>query len=165
MVGFLDVMYESRESGQGSLRVLTLLARGSWHALTGGELIERIETPLQATLRIDAEEHPERRYTVLAAGTIESIGLGFRPFPRADECQNQFQVFAFHASLQSLARQLTRLRRGQGIQKGLGFEPLARALEIDTGEAGFRYALDGDIHEAKGALKVEVGPKLEIRVG
>lgn len=164
MVGFLDAMYESRESGVG-LRVLNLLARGSWHALTGGELLEQIETPLQAKLRVDDEVHPERRYAVLAAGTIESIGLGFRPFARAAECQTQFQVYAFHASLQTLARQLPKLRRAQGIQKGLGFDPLARTLELDTGDAPFRYALDGDFFEAKGQLKVEVGPKLEIRVG
>jgi hypothetical protein len=74
-------------------------------------------------------------------------------------------VYAFHASLQTLARQLPKLRRAQGIQKGLGFDPLARMLELDTGEAAFRYALDGDFFEAKGKLKVEVGPKLEIRVG
>ena len=165
MVGFLDALYESRESGR-SLRALSLLARGSWDALTGGEgeLIERIETPLSAAARVDDELHPARRYTLFAAGTIESIGLGFRPFPRAVECQNAFQLFAFHASLQTLARQLPRIRRGQPIANGLGFDPLAQRLELEA-EAPFRYALDGDIYDASGKLVVEVGPRLEIRVG
>ena len=165
MVGFLDAMYGSRDSGQGSLRVLSLLARGSFHALTGGELIDRIETPLRASICVDDEQHPARRYAVLAAGTIERIGLGFRPFPRAGECHNQFQLFAFHGSLQSLARQLSRIRRGQPIQKGLGFDPLAKRLQIESEDGGFRYALDGDIYEAHSALAVEAGPELEIRVG
>ena len=168
MIGFLDALYESRQSGQGSsLRALTLLARGSWTALTGGEgeLLSRIETPLLAAARVDDEEHPAHRYTLFAAGTVESIGLGFRPFPRAAECQHEFQLFAFHASLQTLARQLPRIRRGQPIANGLGYDPLAQHIELDAQGSAFRYALDGDIYEAQGKLKVDVGPRLEIRVG
>jgi diacylglycerol kinase (ATP) len=164
MVGFLHVLYGTRDRQQGSLRALTLLAKGSWQTLTGGELIEQIETPLAATVRIDGETHPTRRYTVLAAGTVEQIGLGFRPFPRAAECQDQFQIFAFHGSVQSLARQLPRIRRGLAVQKGLGFDPLAKVLELDTAGQAFEYALDGDIYEAASNLLVEVGPRVEIRL-
>jgi diacylglycerol kinase (ATP) len=163
MVGFLHVLYGTRDRGQGSLRALSLLARGSWQTLTGGELIEQIETPLAATLWIDGREDPLRRYTVLAAGTVEQIGLGFRPFPRAAECEDKFQMFAFHASVQTLARQLPRIRRGQSMQKGLGFDPLAKRLEIAT-EAEFEYALDGDIYKAPNRLLVEAGPRVEIRL-
>jgi diacylglycerol kinase (ATP) len=167
MVGFLHVLYGTRESKQGSLRALTLLAKGSWQALTGGELIEQIETPLLATLKVDDEEHPPRRYTVVAAGTVEQIGLGFRPFPRAAECQDCFQLFAFHGSLQSLARQLPRIRRGLPMSKGLGFDPLARKLQLRSGDgaAAFEYALDGDIYEAPGKLLVEAGPTVELLGG
>jgi diacylglycerol kinase family enzyme len=164
MVGFLHVLYGTRDRGQGSLRALTLLAKGSWQALTGGELIEQIETPLAATVRIDGVAHPTRRYTALAAGTVEQIGLGFRPFPRAAECQDEFQIFAFHGSVQSLARQLPRIRRGLPIQKGLGFDPLAKVLELEIPGQAFEYALDGDIYKGSGNLLVEVGPRVEIRL-
>jgi diacylglycerol kinase family enzyme len=167
MVGFLDALYETRAAGQGSsLRALSLLARGSWSALTGGEgpLLSRIETPLLAAARVDGEEHPAHRYTLFAAGTVESIGLGFRPFPRAAECQSEFQLFAFHASLQTLARQLSRIRRGQPIANGLGYDPLAKRVELDAQGSGFRYALDGDIYESGDKLAVEAGPRIEIRV-
>ncbi len=164
MVGFLHMLYGTRERGQGSLRALSLLAKGSWQALTGGELIEQIETPLLASLRIDGEEHPQRRYTVLAAGTVEQIGLGFRPFPRAAECQDCFQMFAFNGSLQSLARQLPRIRRGLPMSKGLGFDPLARRLEIEGAGTPFEYALDGDIHTAARRLLVQAGPAVEIKI-
>jgi diacylglycerol kinase family enzyme len=164
MVGFLHVLYGTRERGQGSLRALSLLAKGSWQALTGGELIEKIETPLAATIRLDGEEHPQRRYTVLAAGTVEQIGLGFRPFPRAAECEDQFQIFAFHGSMQLLARQLPRIRRGLPMQKGLGFDPLARKLEVMTETPSFEYALDGDIYQSSNKLLVEAGPRVEVRL-
>ena len=164
MVGFLRVLYDTRDRQQGSLRALTLLAKGSWQALTGGELIQQIETPLGATARVDGVQHPTRRYTALAAGTVEQIGLGSRPFPRAAECQDQFQVFAFHGSLQSLARQLPRIRRGLPIQKGLGFDPLAKKLELQSEGGPIEYALDGDIYKADKELLVEVGPRVEVRL-
>jgi diacylglycerol kinase family enzyme len=164
MVGFLRVLYRTRDRGQGSLRALTLLAKGSFQALTGGELITQIETPLLGSLQIDGSEQPVRRYAVVAAGTVEQIGLGFRPFPRAAECEDCFQLFAFHGSLQSLARQLPRIRRGLPIAKGLGFDPLARTLRITSQGAPFEHALDGDIREARRELLVEAGPAVEIRV-
>jgi diacylglycerol kinase family enzyme len=164
MVGFLKVLYRSDELKQGPLGALRLLGKGSWQAVMGGELIEQIETPLLATLRVDEEQHPPRRYTVLGAATVEQVGLGFRPFARASECVDQFQMFAFHGSTQSLVRQLPRIRRGQPIAKGLGFDPLARRLQIETGGEPIPYALDGDVHEGGADLLVELGPQVEIRM-
>jgi diacylglycerol kinase (ATP) len=165
MVGFLDVLYEARARKQGTRRALSLLARGSWEALTGGELIERIEKPLLASVRVDGIEHLLRSYTLLAAGTFERIGLGFRPFPRAVNPEGGFQTFAFHASLQALARQLPRIRRGLPLPAELGFDPLARRLEIRTHGERIRYALDGDIYRAESDnLIVETGPEIEVRM-
>jgi diacylglycerol kinase (ATP) len=163
MVGFLKVLYRSPKLKQGPLGALSLLGKGSWQAVRGGKLIEEIETPLRATLRIDGELHPPRRYTVLGAATVEQVGLGFRPFTRAGECLERFQVFAFHGSTQSLVRQLLRIRRGQPIAKGLGFDPMTRQLQIETAGEPITYALDGDVREADTRLLVEVGPQVEIR--
>jgi len=163
MVGFLNVLYRSSELEQGPLGALRLLGKGSWQALMGGELIEEIETPLLATLQVDDVVHPPRRYTVLGAATVEQVGLGFRPFTRAGECADQFQLFAFHGSVQSLVRQLPRIRRGQPMVKGLGFDPLARRLQIETSGESIPYALDGDVLEGGKTLLVEVGPQVEIR--
>jgi diacylglycerol kinase family enzyme len=163
MVGFLKVLYRSSESEQGPLGALRLLGKGSWQALTGGQLIEEIETPLLATLTVDDEVHPPRRYTVLGAATVEQVGLGFRPFTRAGECADQFQVFAFHGSTQSLVRQLPRIRRGLPMVKGLGFDPVARRLQIETAGEPIAYALDGDLREGGPKVVVELGPQIEIR--
>jgi diacylglycerol kinase family enzyme len=162
MVGFLKVLYRASESKQGPLGALRLLAKGSWQAVMGGELIEEIETPLLATLTVDDEIHPPRRYTVLGASTVEQVGLGFRPFVRAPECLSRFQIFAFHGATQSLVRQLPRIRRGQPLVKGLGFDPLAQRLRIDA-QGTIAYALDGDVSEARDTLLVELGPPVEIR--
>lgn len=163
MVGFLDVLYEARRQEQGSWRALSLIARGSWEALTGGELIERIEKPLLARIGVDGIEHALRQYTLIAAGTFERIGLGFRPFPRADNGGDRFQLFAFHASLQALARQLPRIRRGLAMPDEVGFDPLARKLELHTLGAPIRYALDGDLYQAENNnLVVEAGPQIDV---
>jgi diacylglycerol kinase family enzyme len=162
MVGFLKVLYRASESEQGPLAALRLLAKGSWQAVMGGELIQEIETPLLATLTVDELVHPPRRYTVLGASTVEQVGLGFRPFLRAAECNGKFQIFAFHGSTQSLVRQLPRIRGGQPPVKGLGFDPLAQRLRI-AAQGAIAYALDGDVREAQDSLLVELGPQVEIR--
>ena len=162
MAGFLKALYSSVPGNPGPLSAFRLLAKGSWQALSGGP-VEEIETPLLATLTVDAEVHPARRYTVFGAATVEQVGLGFRPFTRAHECLDQFQVFAFHASMQALVRQLPRIRRGLPVTKGLGFDPLARRLVIDGDGKPIAYGLDGELYEAAGQLTVDVGPQIEIR--
>lgn len=161
MVGFLDALYES-PLGRGALGAFSLLSLASVQALTGGPLYRKIETPLTATLRVDGAEHPERRYLALAAGTVEQVGLGFRPFRLARECQDQFQIFAFHGSAQALVRELPKIYRGQPFTRGLGFDPLARQLEISTQDGQVAYALDGDVYRTSSPLQIRVGPKVEI---
>lgn len=162
MVGFLDTLYSSSQLGKGPLGAFSLLSIAGLQALTGGATYRKIETPLQATLRIDGQEHPERRYFALAAGTVEQVGLGFRPFRLARECQDQFQLFAFHGTAQALLRELPKIYRGQPITRSLGFDPLSRKVEISTQDGTVAYALDGDVYRAVSPLNVGVGPKIEI---
>lgn len=162
LVGFLDTLYSNSQLGKGPLGAFSLLSIGSVQALTGGSLFRKIDTPLVATLVIDGTEHPERRYFGFAVGTVEQVGLGFKPFRLARECQDQFQIFAFHGSAQALVRELPKIYRGQPMTRGIGFDPLARKLEIVTQDGEVPYALDGDVYRAKSPLFVRVGPKVEI---
>lgn len=161
LVGFLDTLYAS-QLGKGPLGAFSLLSIASMQAITGGPVFRKIETPLNATLAIDGTEHPERRYVGFAAGTVEQVGLGFKPFRLARECQDQFQIFAFHGSSQALLRELPKIYRGQPVTRGFGFDPLARNLAISTSSGEVPYALDGDVYEATSPLYVRVGPKVEI---
>lgn len=164
MVGFLQVLYDNSRTDRGRYGALKLLARGSFQAFAGGALASRIESPLTATLRIDDEEQPLRRYCVLGASTVEQVGLGFRAFPRAAEGRDQFQVFAFHGALQALALQLPRIRAGSPVQKGLALDPLARRLVIEAPGESIPYAIDGDIFEAKSRLSVDIGPRVLVHL-
>ncbi len=163
LVGFLEALYEQKKLGRGPAGALALLSLVSAQAMFGGAAFREVETPLTATLRIDAIEHPERRYTALAVGTIEQVGLGFRPFRLARECQDQFQIFAFHGSAQALVREFPKIYRGQSMTRGLGFDPLSRKLEISTADGHeIAYALDGDVYRTTSPLYVRVGPKVEV---
>jgi diacylglycerol kinase family enzyme len=162
LVGFLETLYAQKQFGRGPLGALSLLSLASMQALVGGPLFRQVETPLTATLRVDGIDHPERRYTAFAVGTVEQVGLGFKPFRLARECQDQFQIFAFHGSAQALVRELPKVYRGQPMTKGLGFDPLARLLEISTQEGEVAYALDGDVFRATSPLVLRVGPKVEV---
>jgi len=162
LASFLEALYSGDGEQRGRLAALSLLARGSVQAFTGGAVIEQLQRPLEATLSIDGEVHPTRRYLALLAGTVEQVGLGFRPLPQANADAQHFQLLAFHGSAAMLARQLPRIRRGLAIGDGLGFAPAARSLEIDTAGAEFTYMLDGELHRTTGPLMVALGPRIEL---
>jgi hypothetical protein len=48
--------------------------------------------------------------------------------------------------------------------KGLGFEPLAKLLELQTDGVPITYALDGDIHETTSSIRIAIGPRVQVHL-
>ena len=100
MVGFLKALYETARTAARAARARCACSRkGSWQALTGGEADRRDrDAAARDAARVDDEVHPAAPlHACSGPRTVEQVGLGFRPFTRAAECLEQFQVFAFHA--------------------------------------------------------------------
>ncbi len=162
--GYLSEYY-SGGSPNPFVAVKTLV-RAVGSAVVGGAMIRRMAAPFRGTVELDGGERWEARdYLTVAAGTIDQMGLRFRPFYRSRERLGQFHILGIYASPMRLVGQLPRIFRAAPMQPGLAFDATSSTATLRSGEGPIRYMLDGDLHACEGPLRVSIGPRVRLVVG
>jgi diacylglycerol kinase family enzyme len=110
---------------------------------------------------VDNELLDSDHFLGILAGTVEHIGMGFSPLPRANEQESTFQVIVNGMKPFDLARSLLKLKRGIPIDDPHNFDGVVQKLRIEIGEK-FLYTMDGDLFESDGVINVEVGPSVQL---
>lgn len=163
--GYLSEYYGTGEPPNPKVAAKTLL-RGVGSAMVRGEMIKRMAAPFRGSVELDdGTVWEERDYLSVAGGTIDQIGLNFRPFYRYQERPGAFHLLGIHTSPMGFVRQLPRILRAEPMRPGHTFEALTTKAVIRSPHAPLRYMIDGDLHECDGPLHVSIGPRVRIVVG
>lgn len=142
------------------------LLRGVGSAVVGGEMIRRMAAPFRGRVELDDGTSWEvRDYLALAGGTIDQIGLDFRPFHRFGEREGAFHLLGITSSPVRFVTQLPRIWRAAPMAPGHAVEATPRRVTIHPVKSRLEYMVDGDLHACDGPLSVEVGPRVRIVVG
>lgn len=112
----------------------------------------------------DGSSFPERDYLAIGAGTVDQIGLGFRPFHRFEEAPGRFHLLGIHASALGYVASLPQVWRGRSIGVERTFERVTDHAVLEARGGVVRYVCDGDLHERRGPLTVRIGPRVRILV-
>jgi diacylglycerol kinase (ATP) len=162
--GYLAEYYEG--GNPNPLVAAKTLLRGVGSAMVGGEMIRRMAEPFRGTVELDdGTTWDERDYLSVAAGTIDQIGLNFRPFHRYGERPGAFHILGIHTSPMGFVGQLPRIWRAQPMRPGHTYEAITTSVTIRSPKSPIRYMVDGDLHECDGPLHVSIGPRVRIVVG
>lgn len=139
------------------------LARGIGSTIVQGEMIRRMAAPFRGSVTLDdGTRWEESEYLTVTGGTIDQIGLGFRPFCKFDERPGAFHLLGIHGSTMQVVGQLPRVYRAQPIAEHCARHATPSRAVIESSAPHIRYMVDGDLHECTGPLTVEVGPKVRI---
>lgn len=142
------------------------LMRGVGSTIVGGEMIRRMAAPFRGSVELDdGTIWEERDYLAVAGGTIDQIGLNFRPFYRYGEREGAFHILGIHTSPFGFVRQLPRVWRAAPMKPGHTFEATPTWAIVRSPQMPLRYMVDGDLHECDGPLHVSIGPRVRIVVG
>lgn len=169
--GFLSEYYAGGEPTP--LVAAKTLSRAVGSSVIGGEMIKRMARPFRGTVSFDDGKPsggaadrvvtwPERDYLAVAAGTIDQIGLNFRPFYRYDEQPARFHMLGIYTSPMGFVRELPRVWRAQPMRPGKTFEAVAARAVVRSADGVMRYMIDGDLHENRGEVEVSVGPRVKL---
>lgn len=138
------------------------LARGIGSAAINGPMIQRMCARFNGSVELaDGTVWADRDYFAIAGGTIDQIGLDFRPFYRFAERPNTFHILGIHTSPLGFISQLPRVWRAQPMKPNHTYEAVTDRAIIRSQEP-IRYMIDGDLHETGGELVVSCGPKVRI---
>ena len=161
--GFLAEYY--RDGEPTPLVAAKVLARGIGSAFIGGEMIRRMARPFRGSVVLDdGTTWDERDYLAIAAGTIDQIGLAFKPFRRWDEAPGRFHMLGIHASPIGFVKELPRIHRSEPMRPGKAYEAVSTRAIVRSADGVLRYMIDGDLHETRGELEVSIGPRVRLVV-
>jgi diacylglycerol kinase family enzyme len=107
---------------------------------------------------------PERDYLAIGAGTVDQIGLGFRPFYRSNNPAGRFHMLGIHTSAFGFVRKLPDVWRGRPMGDAHTFDRVASRAVLEGRGGVVHYCCDGDVHMHCGPLSVEAGPLVRILV-
>jgi hypothetical protein len=162
--GFLSEYYAAGYPPTPLVAAKTLL-RGVGSAAVGGQMIRRMAAPFRGSVELeDGTVWPERDYLAVAGGTVDQIGLNFRPFCRYAEKADTFHILGIHTSPIGFVRQLPRIWRAEPMAPGRAYEAVPKRATIRAASGRLRYMIDGDLHECDGPIHVSIGPRVRIVV-
>src|SRR5690606_27269052 len=104
-------------------------------------------------------------YLAIGAGTVEQIGLGFRPFYRANVDHGAFHLLGIHASPLGFVQRLPNVYRGLPMGAAHTYDKATRGAVLEARSGVVDYMCDGDIHSHKGPLEISLGPLVRIVLG
>lgn len=152
--------YERTNVKPTPTRAAMLLAYYMSSALVNGKAACRLCRRFDATITVDGERLPFKNYTMLFAGTIETLGLGFNPMGRARELVNQFQI----AGVSATPRQLIKIFPKAYLEQPIGreyIEDRVGSLAVLEFAEPQMYTLDGDFPEGPTTrVEISMGPRM-----
>ncbi len=157
-VRWLEMYYN--DSSLGVRGASSVVARVAASILVRGALARRMFAPFRAELQVDAESFPTRDYTVMVAGGIREIGLGFKPFHTAGSDPQRVHLAVTSAGAFRCLRELPALRAGRQLPgSALRHFPVREARILS--EAPEPWSLDAEIYPPARELRLEAGPPLD----
>lgn len=116
---------------------------------------------LKAKVFFNGEEVASDDLLGILAGTVEDVGMGFRPLNREMPEEPGFHVIATGVKPIVLAWHILTLARGGTFDHPLHYDSHVRNLRI-VSENPFEYTMDGDIYFADREIYVETGPAVTL---
>lgn len=156
---FLEV-YEQVDD-PNALRAAQILARGTASAMVGGPFVKQLTRRWHGTVELDGELLEGDDWLAIAAGTVEQIGLGFKPFRMARA--GQMHAVGLGSSVARFARELPRVYGRRPLKEPGNVEQEARKMVLRSEEPA-TFMVDGDFHRGGTELVVEVGATVTLLV-
>jgi diacylglycerol kinase (ATP) len=162
--GFIAEYHKTQ--APNALWAAKVLARGMGSALVHGEMVQRIARRWEGRVTFgDGGDFAESDYFAIGAGTVDQIGLGFRPFYRFGEAPGHFHILGIHTTPMGFVKKLADIWRALPMGPEHTRERLATRAVLEARSGVVEYMCDGDIHSHVGPLTLSIGPRVKIFVG
>lgn len=161
--GFMYRFYQELHIRQDDtpLKVAALIASWFGSYFVRGKKIQEMFRLDPGRITINGETLPWEKNNGVSCSAMEKLGLGFTPYPRANETPHTFQAGAFCIRPGSFARIMWNFKRGRIPEHPEFHCTITDSLELQA-EEPVSYVLDGELYHGGPRLEVNTGPQLEI---
>lgn len=152
--------YEQTEGEPTPLRAALLLLRYMLSGFANGKATARLCSRFDATITVGGKPLPFRNYTMLFAGTIETLCFNFRPLYRAREIPNHFQFVGISATPRQLLTSFPSAMLARPSGSECFADVVGQRAVIELAEPMI-YTIDGDFPEGPTErIEVGMGPRV-----
>jgi diacylglycerol kinase family enzyme len=161
--GFLYQFFERMHRGRhdSPWKVACLIASLFGSFFVRSKNIKRLFNVPPARVTLAKEALEWEHCNGIAASSMEQVGLGMKPFPRANETLGTFHALAFRIHPGRFAHVSWRLLRGRLENHPQHLSTITDSLIIEADEP-IPFALDGDLFRGGPCLKISTGPRLKL---
>jgi diacylglycerol kinase (ATP) len=158
---FLEAYYEGSEPSPA--KAAALLARAVGSAFVRGGFIARLMRRVRCRVRVDEQTWEERDWVSVSAGTVDSLGLRFRPFYEAPRHPGHLHAVGWATSPLALAAQLPRIRLALPHRHPDILHRVCKRMILEADEP-LAFMVDGDFHRGGQRIEVSAGPRIRVVV-
>ncbi|MCB9742540.1 MAG: diacylglycerol kinase [Alphaproteobacteria bacterium] len=156
---FLEAYYEGSEPSPA--KAARLLARAVGSTLVQGRFIRELMRPVRCRVTVGHRRWESEQWLTVAAGTVDDIGLRFRPFFRCLEYPGHVHVVGVFGGPSAVTSRLLRIWRARPIEHPQIVDAVVERVVIEADEP-LSYMLDGDFHRGGQRLEIVVGPRVQL---
>ncbi len=161
--GFMYRFYRELHIRQddSQLKVAGLIASwlGSW--LMHGKKIREVFRPEPGRITVGGETLPWEVNNGLSCSTMEKLGMGFTPYPRANETPQTFQTGAFKIKPRAFVSIMWTFKSGRIPVHPDHFNDITDHVVLEA-ERPVSYVFDGEIYHGGPRLEIRTGPPIDI---
>jgi diacylglycerol kinase family enzyme len=158
MTNFLRKYYESPHPTPA--RAAYILGGAVLSAVFGGPMARQLFQRSQVRVTADGQRWARPDYLTVVCATIDQLGFGFTPFPRAAERLGAFQVLGLHCKPFEIPAELWSIWRGRPIRRDKTIDEVVSTLELRM-EQPLDYTIDGDLYKSGEKLAISAGPTID----
>ncbi len=144
-----------------SLNVARLIASWVGSFAVRGRAIRDVFRLEPGRLTISGRALPWKENNGISCSSMEKLGLGFTPYPRANEHPDKFQAAALRIGPGDFIRLMWHYWRGRLPEHPDQLNTITESLLLEA-ERPISYVLDGELYNGSSRLEVTTGPALEV---
>lgn len=152
--------YYSSGMNPGPMRAFKVVVNAAGSVAVGGKMAKRFAEKFQADVTVDGRRVDFDRFGMILAGTMEQIGVGFRPLYRAREKEGRFHVVATGFSGTQVLNQLHRFYAGKPMIGANHVDEVVSEVVI-KGREPIGYFVDGELYDNENEITIKMGPTIE----
>ncbi len=156
---FFELMHQGRHDRPWKIASLIASLFGSLLARSA-KIDEMFRTP-PTRVSLAGEALDWKSSNAVSVSTMEHVGMGIRPFSRANETPDTFHALVFNIRPGRFARVAHQLLRGRLESHPQHLSTVTNRLIIESDEP-IPYALDGDLFRGGPRLEITTGPRLKL---
>lgn len=156
---YLELYYEGGDPSpvKGAL----ILIRAVLSGLVRGAYARRLTRPTRVRVSLDGQRWAPDSFMSVAAGTVDDMGFGFRPFWNTIDNPGQLQALGFACSVPALASRIPGTIFARPWNHPDIIDQLGSHLVL-TADEPIAYMIEGDFHRGGQQVKVELGPEVHL---